>query len=459
MRLKLLSPVLAIGLVAAGLGVMTATSSHASPVKLYFHSATGGYLADWEADPDSFDAANAPKGSTTDAKAPTKTTDSFAQSTSPYRWSGLPTQPSFSLPFAGDVTSVCLDVWLKSTESAVAGINVSTNFYTPANTTLGMVTATAAPGSGILRLTALVKPSANAPKHTIPKDTELIIAGFLVDDPDFTLVYDSVAHPSSITINATECKPTPVVVPSATASATPAPSASASATATPAPSASASATATPAPSGSASATSTPSASATATPAPTTAAPTTPPPPARETSIDYTGPSGARYSDLAIVSARMSLPDGSPVPAGTVEFTLGTVVVHYPVNSNGVASGRLPVKVAPGQHVITARYLANSAYLGTAEQAPFSVSRMPARCAISRTTSGGNYVVTATLRDAAGKALVNQAVNFLYNGRTWKALRTDRTGRASATIAAKRGTYTVAMATTTYYTGCSASFRV
>lgn len=162
--------------------------------------------------------------------------------------------------------------------------------------------------------------------------------------------------------------------------------------------------------------------------------------------------------MAVVSARMSLPDGSPVPAGAVEFTLGTVVVRYNVNSNGVASGRLPVRVASGQHFLTARYVANSAYLGTAEQAPFSVSRQPSRCAISKTLSGGRFTVTGTLRDAANRAIVGQSMQFRFNNRTWKAIRTDRYGRASVTVNAARGLYTIALPSNAYYVGCSASFR-
>jgi len=455
----MLSPVLAVAVTASGLGLMMTTSSQAAPVKLYFHSANGGYLQDIAADPES----DYPAGSTLDAKAPTATTDSEARSGNPYPIGGLPLMPTFALPYVGDVTSVCLDVWVKSTLNVpLGGLLVVSSFSTP-DDDLALTDYEATPydNGALVRVTGLVKPDGVA-KHTIPKDTYFLIHGYTVNDNDMTLVYDSVTHPSSITINPTTCKAPPVVVPSATAT----PSASASATATPKPSPSASTvTATP----SATATAAPSGSATATPAPSgtpvpseSPSPTpspTPPPPAQETNLDYTGPSRARYGDMAVVSARMTLADGSPVPAGAVEFTLGTVVVRYNVDANGVATGRLPVKVAAGEHVVTARYRANAAYLGAAEQAPFTVTKMPTRCAISRASSGSSYVVTGTLRDAAGRAMAGQSMHFLFNDRTWKAVTTDRNGRASVTVAAKHGKYGIAFPANAYYAGCSASFTV
>ena len=455
MRVRVASPVLAALLTAGGLAVMSASSSHASSVKLYFHSAGGGYLNDWQADPQIPLDDAAPAGSTLDAKAPTKTTDARAQSTFPNRSSGYPLQPTFSLPFTGDVTTVCVDLWVQSSDSGVTGMTFTPMFDIGTAAALEDVAVPA--GSGLTRVTKLVKPAANAPKITVPKDSEFIVAGYMVNDPDFTLVYDSVAHPSSITLNATECKAAPVVVPSG--GATPAPGGSATPTpggsATPTPGGSATPTpggsATPTPGGSATPTAAPSLSPTPSP--------TPPPPARETTLDYTGATSARHSDAALVSARVALPDGSPVPTGSVDFTLGGVTARFPVNGSGVASGRMPVRAAAGDHIMTVTYVANSAFLGTREQVPFSVSRMPTRCAISRTTSGSGWVVTGTLRDAAGRAVAGQSLLFSYNGRTWKAVRTDRTGRASVTVPANRGTYGVALPANAYYTGCSASFRI
>ena len=453
MRIKLLSPVLAAGLVATGLALMVTSPSQAAPVKLFFHSAGGGYLNDVQDDPFGPDDDSAPDGSTLDAKAPTKTADSEARGGSPFAIPGGPLSPTFTLPFVGDVTSVCLDVWFKSSMALpVYDFEILTRFNTPAAqpALTNAVVTDYAGGGALLRVTALVKPAGEGvTKIAVPKDSEFMINGYWDTTNDATLVYDSVAHPSSITLNATECKAAPVVVPSG--GATPSPGGSATPTpegsATPTPGGSA----TPTPGGSA----TPSATPSGTPTPV---PTTPPAPAQETGLDYTGATSGRYGDTAPVSAKVTLPDGSPVPTGSVEFVLGGVTTRFPVNSSGIAAGRMPVRAGAGEQFMTVQYVANSAYLGTREQVPFSVSRMPTRCAVARTVVNGSYVITGTLRDAAGRAVVGQSLLFSYNNRTWKAVKTDRNGRASVTVAPRAGTYAVALPTNAYYTGCSAALR-
>ncbi|HEX8004660.1 MAG TPA: hypothetical protein VF519_18390 [Mycobacteriales bacterium] len=451
MRRNVLPPVLTAALVATGLALVTSAPSEAAPVKLYFHSAAGGYLMDFAADPQGPVDDSAPDGATLDAKAPTGTTDAEARGGSPLLMPGSPVFPTFTLPFTGDVTSVCLDVWVKSTMYVPAfDLAVVARFNTPDDIfDLGEAAVTDYTNGDLVRITAEVKP-VDVAKYTIAKDSEFIISGYPDTDNDLTLVYDSVEHPSSITINPTECKATPIVVPSGTTSPTPGGSSS------PTPGGSVSPTpggsATPTPGGSA----TPTASVTASPS----ASPTPPPPAAETGIDYTGASWGHYTDSPPVSAKVTLPDGTPVPTGRVEFAVGSDRVTLPVNSSGVASGRLPLRSsAPGDYVMTVRYVANSAYLGSAEQAPFKVLRMPTGCAIGRSTSGGYYVVTGTLRDRLGRAVVGQALTFWYNGRAFRSVRTDRNGRAQATAPIRSGTYTVSLPATTHYLGCSASFRV
>lgn len=120
MRIKLISPVLGVALVATGLALMTSSSSQAAPVKLYFHSAAGTYQGDFAADPTGV-GSGAPAGSTLSPAAPSKAADATAMAYTALGAPSEPLSPTFTLPFTGDVTTVCLDFWVKSAADPVLG--------------------------------------------------------------------------------------------------------------------------------------------------------------------------------------------------------------------------------------------------------------------------------------------------------------------------------------------------
>jgi hypothetical protein len=452
---SLVSPLLAVTVVAAGLTTMTALSSNAAAgTKLYFHSANSGYQQDAANDPTAT-LDHAPEGSTLTSAAPTKAGAATARALPGYP--GSVAVPTFGLPGAtGPITNVCVDVWVQnSTAAALGQVDVLLSFTDyDSGTGYDADPVEITPYSGgFARVTAMTK-VAGLTKLTA--GSYVTILGYADTDAGWTMSYDSATNPSSITLNATECKGAPVVVPTATASATPTASASAtpsaSASATPIPSASATAT----PSGSA--TATPTASATATPSATPSPTATTPPPPRETSVDYTGVSHARYTDYALVEAHVTTAEDAPVPAGKVEFTLGSVKGTANVSTTGVARMYLPVRVAPGSALLGIRYLGSAPFDASAKQAPITIDRMPTSCAIAKRTTSSGWVITATLKDAKGRALGGQSILFAFDGKTHHSIKTDKTGHASLTVPARHGTQTVTFRTTSLYTGCSASLK-
>lgn len=451
MRRTVLSPVLAVAVVAGGLTAMTALSSSAvGGTKLYFHSANAGYQNDAANDPTAFVDGRAPAGSTLTTAAPTKTTVATARQLPPFADPGLPTNPTFALPGeTGPITAVCIDIWAQNVPGAGTGqIDVGVSFVDGASGTItdaDYLEVLTYP-SGLVRVTGQVKVAGLA---KLSKGSSVTIGGYIDADLGWSMNYDSVTNPSSITLNPTECKAAPVVVPSG--SATPAPGGSGSATPggsqspTPAGTQSPSGTPTPTPSA------TPS--ATPTPSPTTQAP------AQETGLEYTGATRGRYTDYATVSAKVTTSDDLPVPTGTVEFVLGSTRVTAPVGSNGVARTSLLVRNAPGAATMSVRYLANAAFNGSARQVPFTTDRMPTNCTITRTTTSSGWVITALLRDARLRRLGGQTILFAFNGRTHDAVRTNSKGLASWTAKPAHGTHTITFRTNPYYTGCSASLNV
>jgi hypothetical protein len=208
--------------VLLGLAVPATAAKPRPPAPYYFHSASGGYQADWRADRAAATSGRAPAGSALSTSAPRGSTVAQAVSTSP-RFPGMPTEATFALPVSGPLTSVCVDVWV----SSHFGVPTSPVLYvylgiappglSPANdpqeTRLiqptDHVTSPATYTQGtVIRLTKLLL----FPPHTVaPKGSSFIIgANSALNNPDWTLYYDAVSRPSSVTFNARGCTARPV---------------------------------------------------------------------------------------------------------------------------------------------------------------------------------------------------------------------------------------------------------
>ncbi|HVE63352.1 MAG TPA: hypothetical protein VNB94_06080 [Mycobacteriales bacterium] len=300
-----LAALLGVALIGSGvtvLGVTLSAQAAGEGERLYLHSANGGYAADVAADPTST-LGSAPAGSKADTTAPTSTTSDTAtvRPTANAPASGQPDTPSFRLPVTGAVSSVCLDLFA----SGPTGASISVfGFLSDANDSklseLAELKVTPYPG-GIVRLTGNV-----TPKTPFTATANVAIGFFAgaLNGPGSNVVlsYDSVNHPSNVTINPTSCTPVAVSAPSGSASGSASAAPTASRTATPSVSASASATA--------SASAAPSASGSSTPSqcPTSAAPSTS---ATATSAPTPSSSSTPTSNPTPTSTATAVPSASP----------------------------------------------------------------------------------------------------------------------------------------------------
>lgn len=202
----------------------TAASSHAAvkrpkprpaPLRYYFHSAGGGYLNDWQADTGAMQEVRAPHGSTLSLSPPTGTTPATVGSSYP-RVAGNPRYATFALPYTGKVTSICLDLWAKASYGPPTSpvLYVMTAIVPP-----GLSLADAAQGTGYLNTTdhgtvvnydqslvRFTKLLLFAPGTTVPAGSSLIVGGTsVVNNPDWTMSYDSTTYFSSVTFNTPTC--------------------------------------------------------------------------------------------------------------------------------------------------------------------------------------------------------------------------------------------------------------
>jgi hypothetical protein len=445
-RLRLLSPGLGVGLIAAAIGGMVTLPSHAdgeTPVKLYFHT-TSSYTTDVQNDPQAAKDGRAPATSVLNTTAPPANDITSAQVRylpAPSAMPGSPGQPSFVLPgLVEPVTKMCIDVWLSNStgNSPAAELNAIVtldDIGSDAQVVAPPLKVTPYKGSTV-RVTGLV----TIPSTKYAAGSTLMINGDPALDLGWIMTYDSKDNPSSITMNPTSCGgPLPTGSPTSGSPTSTSPTGSPASTP---------------PTGTPTPTATGSGSPTATPTPIPTYTGT-----AETAIEYTGATSGRYGDSAPVSAKVTTSDGRPIPVGTVEFSLGTQKVTAEVGTDGVARGSLPIRTNAGQQLLTAKYVTDNPVQDSAAQVPFEVTRMPVRCSVVRSTSSSTYTITGVFKDAYGRPLAAKPIVFSYNGRAFKTVTTGSTGKATATAPARRGTYTVTFKTTSQYSGCSAAFSI
>ncbi len=433
---RLISRGVGAALVALGVGALLVMPSRADgPVKLYFHSANGGYDKDLTADRESVNTTRAPAGSTLSATAPAGTTDALARAAGNGGPASTPTVPTFSLPYTGPVTNVCYDIWVSAAVGASATAPVlSVKGYIYNGATQVTVPEARIPytntSTEAFHVTKLVTPT--APMNAAA-GARFVIYTNNPDNPDWSLAYDSTAHPSSITFNADAC---------------------------------------PATGGGGGGSPTPSASGSGGPGPEESPSEDPcaaeipgegcQPVAAETVIEYTGGTTGRFGEVVGVRAKVTTETGATVPAGTVTFTGGSHKAVVEVDENGVARSKMPFDFGPaGRYPITVKYSGEELFQPSERQTLVAVTRMPAVCRLSRTVSGGRSVLTAAVVGLNNRPAVDQRVSFYYDGKGLTTVRTNSKGVAR--ITATRGTaghrFVAKMATNRYYEGCSDTVRV
>jgi hypothetical protein len=198
----------AIALAAATLAAAPTASAAVVPqgTTLYFHSANGGYANDFRADPSGAGTGQAPAGSTLTAAPPSKTAEATATYAGP-QTSGTAGVPTFRLPAesVGDVSSVCLDLWLTKVPDAATTVNVLSRFVAPSTLPGGtsnnnsVLTRPAKLDGSLVHVTGLVSTSKNP--LSVGSGWAFALYDYLNSDPGLTLHYDATAVPSSITLN------------------------------------------------------------------------------------------------------------------------------------------------------------------------------------------------------------------------------------------------------------------
>jgi hypothetical protein len=453
-RIRLISPVLGALLVAGGLAAMVALPSHAEgPMTLYFHSANNGYggaSGDVSKDPTAVSEKRAPKGSTMDTVKPNRNSEfSATWYAAGNNMPGALFQPSWVLPeVSAPVAAMCVDVWVSDGIPAQAATDldlvVSLSNGIDAPVAAPTIVVKPNPG-GTVHVTSLVK---FAKPITLPKTNSSLLIGSTTQNgaAGLTLTYEggkapATTSPSNVTFNPETCggaAPLPTTTATATATAT--------SSATP--------TATPTATGTATPTATPTGSGTPTPTvlPTNEAGQ------QETSTEYTGPASGRYDGSVPLSAKVTTPDGAPVPTGSVAFTLGSQTVAADVAPDGTATATLRVRSTAGGYVMRVEFQPSEAFATSAQQVPFTVVRMPTRCLVTHQLTSRGMVLTGTFKDANGKLLAGQPIVFTFNGKTYKTVTSGSNGKASATLPAGHGTYATALRAGSRYAGCSASYK-
>lgn len=203
-QFSILRPLLVVGLVSGGLAATPARAADVAPVRLYLHSASGDYAQD------AVGAMpyTAPVGSTMSKDKPARPTSAVAAHRHGLTAPGSPTIPTFRSPVAGTVRGMCIDLFIASTRltpnppAADGLLYVNTRFY--AGGAGGTSVETNAQtfevgGNGATRVTGWA-PAKGAP-FDITEGMPLVLHGLTLQNPGWTLYYDSAEHFSSIILN------------------------------------------------------------------------------------------------------------------------------------------------------------------------------------------------------------------------------------------------------------------
>ncbi|PLS76491.1 MAG: hypothetical protein CYG61_01665 [Actinobacteria bacterium] len=192
-------------------------------------------------------------------------------------------------------------------------------------------------------------------------------------------------------------------------------------------------------------------------------------PASVVSFPATAPSG-QYSDSGVVAANVSLEGTSPLPGARVNFTLagpgGSATATATSGTDGVATARLPLTLAPGTYQLTARYDGSSKpdVVGSSATTDFVVTRDDSAMALAVSGTSPKRVLTATLSDADTPTtrLAGRTVAFFANGVAIGSVTTGSDGTARLRPPSKyqkaKAAFTATFSGDDYYGGSTATKR-
>jgi hypothetical protein len=210
-RFVRLGPLLAVAAAVVLSPQAGASVPDAKPVRYFLHSASGSYRDDALGTM----PFSAPAGSTMTADKPARATSATGEHRHGYTAPGLPTIPTFGTGFDGTVRSLCIDLFVRSdirlttVPPAADGpiyVNVRWFYGDATSYTTQEVNAQVerVTGTGVHRITSY-RVAKGAP-FAVTKGQPVIFHGLSIQNPDWTLLYDSAEHFSSITPNLSEKK-------------------------------------------------------------------------------------------------------------------------------------------------------------------------------------------------------------------------------------------------------------
>ena len=334
MRVRALATILGTALVGAGLtALVIARPADAAGAgdRLFLHGTSAEYAEDAALDPTAGLEGRAPDGAFADTTPPTGTTSKTGISAEPTGSPGLPVAPTFTVPFQGSLTTACIDVFVEGLPDSGSFL-LYVAFGKGDPTESGVWTyppATLTDGSGITRVTTLLKMDAAFPM--VEGATVFFYVSSFELGPDsrpFVVYYDSVEHPSNVTMNPTgACTPF-----GGGGGGAPAPTGAASASAEPSA----------APSESAAASAAPSESAAPDPSPTqpvaSCAPASPSPAASASAEPSAEPSADASASAAVAPKLPLPPGGSATPSASADPSESAAASAEPSPTSGGGGG-------------------------------------------------------------------------------------------------------------------------
>ncbi len=126
-------------------------------------------------------------------------------------------------------------------------------------------------------------------------------------------------------------------------------------------------------------------------------------------------------------------NGLPVSDAAVEFTLQEQTRTARTDSAGIASATFRLLGLPGNATVQVSYAGSPAYAGATAASTVTVAKQNATLALATpvgaVASGSPYTVTATLTDAAGRAIIDRSVLFVFSSGSFMFNRTVATDYA------------------------------
>jgi PKD repeat protein len=168
---------------------------------------------------------------------------------------------------------------------------------------------------------------------------------------------------------------------------------------------------------------------------------------RSTTTAYTGDTAGTFDTAATLAGSLVDQFGQPVGGRTVSFQVGANGPFSALtNSSGLASMSYTPALIAGGYSGTATFAGDALYLPSSSSESFTVAKKVTTTTYTGALSGKpnkSVALSATLKDASGKALGGRTVKFTLGSQSANAV-TNPFGVASTTLVLnqKNGTYTV-----------------